>query len=651
MNRPVADLTDEELFSSFRDSDNRESLGELFRRHADIAVRIAGRYMATPDQAEDAVQSAFLNVIEKRGQFKGQGSVRTWIMSIVINNCRSRNRNEARLRKRHEQAVSWPEENEAQEDSSGLQAAVREAMDELPLKYRMPVMMRYMEKFSYGEIAQALSIKDTLARMQVSRGLKLLRSQLAASNMHFSAAAIIAALGVPTVEVASPALLKSLTALAESGRIATASERIATVSVPVAATGTMKSLLVATGSLISIALAGMAVLSYSNSPEPTPGTAAVTPTAAPERAATKGTVLEIINGKIHLLRNEKILDGTPEAETALQPGEGVQTAKDSFARIRLADGTRVSVNQNTTLTLNQRRILLKQGELFIERMPEKESKGLTINTATGARVEAQKGDFEVAVWKKAGKDAVRLRVLNGSARLFSEKEQAVKVNSLAESKGLPGRSPLTPKAIKAAAIAFWRHYVLSDIVYFDNFDSDRGVYQITDDDTATFTHVTIHRNGQPATCLYLKSTSGHKLVTLMAKVVHSSAAGFIIEHDGMHPFNGFLELRKSKIPLKKNVWHRWQTICRFSRVNGRDMVEIANFANDQLSSYEKRPVYPDDKKDELKQTEVPYLDAPARSDFNTIQLLPKYIDNFRIRTLRKDPFYSEKQNIEGANNE
>jgi RNA polymerase sigma-70 factor, ECF subfamily len=80
----VAMATDEDLVRLARDGD-RSALGELFRRHWNVAYRVAYRYLGNDQDAQDATQDCMIKALSHLNDFDGRSSFRTWILKIVTN--------------------------------------------------------------------------------------------------------------------------------------------------------------------------------------------------------------------------------------------------------------------------------------------------------------------------------------------------------------------------------------------------------------------------------------------------------------------------------------------------------------------------------------------------------------------------------------
>ena len=94
--------SDAALLRRYFSNGDREAMDELFKRHAGTAYRLAYADVENAADAEEIVQIAFLKVL--LNETREIDNVRGWIMSIVVDTCRNKVREESRLRKRQKAA-------------------------------------------------------------------------------------------------------------------------------------------------------------------------------------------------------------------------------------------------------------------------------------------------------------------------------------------------------------------------------------------------------------------------------------------------------------------------------------------------------------------------------------------------------------------
>ncbi len=227
MSSPVAEKNDDlELLRGFAERGDRAALGALFSRYADPAYRFALRLCGRPADAEDALQTAFLEVFRHASGFRGESSVKTWILGFVLNACRSKSREETRRRNRQERAAAATEAPSAGGVDPDLADQVREAVEELPEHYRSPVWLHYAEGLSPAEVGEVLNLPADTVRKQLSRGIDRLRDLLLPAG---AAGSVVAILSTLAVETAPPTLAASLAGIA-SGAVPAAAVKVGIAS-------------------------------------------------------------------------------------------------------------------------------------------------------------------------------------------------------------------------------------------------------------------------------------------------------------------------------------------------------------------------------------------------------------------------------------
>lgn len=214
MNALPTQADDAALLRAFSERGDRQAMNVLLARHADAAFRVALRACRNAADAEDAVQTAFIEVLRHSAKYRGESAVRAWIFGFVINSCRHKAREEGRRAAREERAsVS----GEIAQDDRAVRDAVREAVQDLPEHYRMPVWLHYCEGLTSPEVADALSLSENTVRSQLSRGVEELRTCLATYGLSLTSVALVGALATSAIESAPATLTASLTGLAAHG--------------------------------------------------------------------------------------------------------------------------------------------------------------------------------------------------------------------------------------------------------------------------------------------------------------------------------------------------------------------------------------------------------------------------------------------------
>ena len=177
----TAGMSDDLLLQAFATRGDRPALNAFLERHADFSWQVARRALGNASDADDAVQSAFVQVLTHAGTYARGGNARGWLATIVLNECRQLLR--ARQRRHRRQGFSLtglmnPASAPEPEDDPQLLARLRSALAQIPLRFRLPFEMHVVEGLPHAEVAQLLSIAEGTARSRTSRTLTRLRTIL-----------------------------------------------------------------------------------------------------------------------------------------------------------------------------------------------------------------------------------------------------------------------------------------------------------------------------------------------------------------------------------------------------------------------------------------------------------------------------------------
>jgi RNA polymerase sigma factor (sigma-70 family) len=176
-------LDDELLVEKFSRGDKTAFDRIVEGYSADIAV-LTNRLLGWPGEVEDIVQDVFLAAFLGLKKFRCECSLKTWLFTITINKCRSyRYKQMLYLRffsrtAAKASAVLNPTADKVQMNCETFDR-VRLAVQALPLKYREPVVLRYLQELSTDEIIRILGISNNALQVRLSRARERLRQDLA----------------------------------------------------------------------------------------------------------------------------------------------------------------------------------------------------------------------------------------------------------------------------------------------------------------------------------------------------------------------------------------------------------------------------------------------------------------------------------------
>jgi len=184
---PDSDKTDEsdrDLMAAVAAGD-QPSFRRFVERHQNLVIGTVARMIGTAD-AEDIAQQVFLNVWKSAPRWRPEAKVTTWLMTItrrlVFNEARRRSRTRIVPRQSEEESPEYPDTKPSPDREileREMHAAIEAAMESLPERERMVVVLRRHEAMPYEEIAAILGTTVPSVKSLLFRARNTLREKLA----------------------------------------------------------------------------------------------------------------------------------------------------------------------------------------------------------------------------------------------------------------------------------------------------------------------------------------------------------------------------------------------------------------------------------------------------------------------------------------
>ncbi len=165
---------------AIQSGEGRQAL-TLCARHYGVAIgRLCMAITGSQAEADDLTQETLLAAHDAFATYRGDGSIRSWLLGIARRKCarhiERRTRREAKLRLVHD-ATRQPETEELLAVRRRAEAA-RAALDQVRPSEREALLLRYVSELSYREVGSACGIEEAAARKRVSRAIATLRHVL-----------------------------------------------------------------------------------------------------------------------------------------------------------------------------------------------------------------------------------------------------------------------------------------------------------------------------------------------------------------------------------------------------------------------------------------------------------------------------------------
>ncbi len=171
--RPNADGS---ILEALTANDRERAAALLIDQHARAIGRACMALLGSQSEAEDALQETLLAALEGLDGFRGDGTLRAWLLSVARRRCARRL--EARARERELKQNLIAPEAEAGGERLSMARRARQLLGEIRPTEREALVLRFAAELSFREVGQACGIDEAAARKRVSRGLARLRSLL-----------------------------------------------------------------------------------------------------------------------------------------------------------------------------------------------------------------------------------------------------------------------------------------------------------------------------------------------------------------------------------------------------------------------------------------------------------------------------------------
>lgn len=157
----------------------RDAMQRLYESHARMvhAIIVA---RAGYEDAEDLVQEVFIQAMKRFGDLRDGEAVGPWLAAIARNKATDALRRRQRLRLAPMVDRAAPA---ARRQALGTEEVVQ-AIRSLPEAYRETLLMRLMEGLTGPEIAERLGMTHGSVRVNLTRGMKMLRAELSLEDAY-----------------------------------------------------------------------------------------------------------------------------------------------------------------------------------------------------------------------------------------------------------------------------------------------------------------------------------------------------------------------------------------------------------------------------------------------------------------------------------
>src|SRR5262245_38972824 len=196
-------LSDQELLDRFVRARDEAAFTVLIERHGPMVLGVCRRALPNFHDAEDACQATFLVLARKAASLRKITSLSSWLHGVACRVAVKLKRDHARRTSRERGVDAPPQTDSAAEVSwREVQTILDEELEQLPERYRVPVILCYLECRTREEAAQQLGLSAGSLHGRLERARGLLRERLSNRGLTLAAVLSAAALGESVAQAA-----------------------------------------------------------------------------------------------------------------------------------------------------------------------------------------------------------------------------------------------------------------------------------------------------------------------------------------------------------------------------------------------------------------------------------------------------------------
>ena len=156
-----------------------EAFSRLVDLHYPRCARIAVRILGNREDAEEAIQDAFLRAFKALGDYEDRERFSAWLTRILVNQCRTvlarTKRRDALFAELDPRRLDFIV---AAEPDEGTWAELENVLGQLPAEQREAIVLKYADDLTYEEMSRITGAGESALKMRVQRAFARLRALL-----------------------------------------------------------------------------------------------------------------------------------------------------------------------------------------------------------------------------------------------------------------------------------------------------------------------------------------------------------------------------------------------------------------------------------------------------------------------------------------
>jgi RNA polymerase sigma-70 factor (ECF subfamily) len=151
---------------------------QIVEKYYKVVYRLTAKFVKNADDAEEITQSVFVKAYENLRSYNPKYKFFSWLYRIAVNEAINFKKKGSYTEQLEIEPNSVSPEPIAQLEASQLSADIHNALLELDLIYRIPIVMQHFMGYSYKELSFVLDVPEKTVKSRLFTGRQLLRDKL-----------------------------------------------------------------------------------------------------------------------------------------------------------------------------------------------------------------------------------------------------------------------------------------------------------------------------------------------------------------------------------------------------------------------------------------------------------------------------------------
>lgn len=151
-----------------------QRIEEMIDTYGNILYRTSLMMLGEPQDVQDVLQEVMLRYMQKAPRFRDSEHEKAWLLRVTINLCKDM----LRFRKRNQYLRIEELAVEPADTADAESRELLEAIETLPYKWKIVILLHYIEGYSLKEISGILAISENAVKKRMQRAKKALKEKI-----------------------------------------------------------------------------------------------------------------------------------------------------------------------------------------------------------------------------------------------------------------------------------------------------------------------------------------------------------------------------------------------------------------------------------------------------------------------------------------